>query len=146
MEIHSCIRGYRVYQGIWTPIVNEQLTCRSEPGNIQDPHAVAVIKGVDVVGHVPRMISTMCSMFLRRAGSMIVCTVTGPRRHSADLVQGGIEVPCKYLFTGEEIFIKKLKRLLPSDIPFVSTDEIPKQDVQIKMEPKMDIDNRSRST
>ena len=97
IEIHSCIRGYHIYQGIiWTPIVNEQLTCRSEPGNIQDPHAVAMIKGVDVVGHVPRKISTMCSMFLRRAGSTIVCTVTGLRRHSVDLVQGGMEVPCKY--------------------------------------------------
>ncbi len=104
---------------------------------------MAVIKGADVVGHVPRKISTMCSMFLRRVGSVIVCTITGSRRHSIDLVQGGMEVPCKYLFTGEEVFIKKLKRLLPSDISFVSSDEVPKQNigsVQIKMEPKMDID------
>ncbi len=129
---------------MFTKAYGHQLStkCRTEPGNIQDPHAVAMIKGLDVVGHVPRKISTMCSMFLRRVGSTIVCTVTGPRRHSVDLVQGGLEVPCKYLFTGDEVLIEKLKRLLPSDIQF-SSDEAPKQNVtsiQIKMEPKMDID------
>ena len=42
--LHSCIRGYHVYQHIWTPYVDEMLTCHRETGNIEDPHAVAVIK------------------------------------------------------------------------------------------------------
>ena len=32
----------------------------------------------------------------------MVCRVTGPRQHSTDLVQGGLEVPCKYEFYAEE--------------------------------------------
>ena len=96
------------------------LTCRRETGNIEDPYAVAVIKDENdateaVVGHVPRRISTMCSMFLRRDG-VIVCTVVGPKRYSADLVQGGMEIPCKYLFTGKEDIVGKLQKLLPPDM------------------------------
>ena len=47
---------------------------------------------------------------------MIVGTVVGPKRYSADLVQGGMEIPCKYLFTGVTDIIGKLKKLLPLDM------------------------------
>ena len=46
-----------------------------------------------VVDHVPKRISLICSSFLRRGGS-ITCKVMGPRRFSADLLQGGLEIPC----------------------------------------------------
>ena len=39
----------------------------------------------------------MCSVFIRRGGS-ITCTVNGSRRYSADLPQGGLELPCKLMF------------------------------------------------
>ena len=44
--------------------------------------------------------------FLRQGG-VIVVSVTGPHRYSADLVQGGQEVPCEYIFTGGENSLKK---------------------------------------
>ena len=43
--------------------------------------------------------TAMCSLFLRKGGS-ITCTITGPRKFSADLVQGRMEVPI-YLLLGD---------------------------------------------
>ena len=74
---------------------------------------MAVCKSSIVVGHIPRKISTACSLFLRKGG-LIKCTITGFRQHSSDLVQGGMEVPCQLLFSGEEIDVRKLQRLLPA--------------------------------
>ena len=79
--IDSKIRGYHVYQTIWSsPYVEEELECRREPGNSHDPHAVAMMKVISrasaVVGHVPFDISSICSIFIRRGGS-IISRVTG---------------------------------------------------------------------
>ena len=46
------------------------------------------------VGHLPKKISKVCSLFLRRGGSIEV-VVSGRRRYSSDLQ---LEVPCKLLF------------------------------------------------
>ena len=75
---------------------------------------MAIIKesssGEMIVGHVPRDISRICWYFLQNDGE-ITCEVTGNRRHS-DLLQGGMEIPCKYKFTGKKKNIKKLNTLL----------------------------------
>ena len=63
----------------------EQLLCRREDDNIHDLFSVAMIKNNYTVGHVPKKISTTCSLFLRRGGS-IKCTVTGSKRYSQDLL------------------------------------------------------------
>ena len=34
-------------------------------------HAVAIRKSGDTVGHVPRSISTLCSVFIRRGGTIL---------------------------------------------------------------------------
>ena len=115
LEIQSCVRGYHVYKDSWTPFVDETLACQREEDNGADPYAVAVMKEsgrtTRVVGHVPRRISAACCLFLRRNG-IIDCKITGSRRYSADLVQGELEVPCKYTFRGEAKYISKLKILL----------------------------------
>ena len=72
---------------------------------------MAVMKNEVVIGHLPRKISKLCSIFLREGGS-IYCTVTGRRRHSVDLPQGGLEVPCSLLFKAETNEIKKLKSVI----------------------------------
>ena len=46
-----------------------------------------------MVGHVPRLTSPIYSQYIRSRGS-INCTITGFRRFSADLPQGGMEIPC----------------------------------------------------
>ena len=38
--------------------------------------------------------------------------MTGSRRYSADLPQGGLEIPCKFIFTGISKDIEKVKKLI----------------------------------
>ena len=65
------IRGYHEYQSIWKAEIGENLTCIREPGNVRDPYAVAVTKSESstIVGHVPRKISAICSLFEKEAVS-----------------------------------------------------------------------------
>ena len=49
-----------------------------------DRYAIAVLKQETIIGHLPRKISKVCSLFLRSGGS-IRYTVTGSRRHPSDL-------------------------------------------------------------
>lgn len=102
-----CIRGYHVYKEIWDAIVGEILQCERETDNEKDRYAVAVKRRGRVVGHLPRKFSCVCSLFLRRGG-LISCTVTGTRRYSVDLVQGGLEIPCLVTFIGNKELIDKL--------------------------------------
>ena len=100
-EIPSCIRGYHVYCDVWDATLGETLPCEREPTNSQDRYAVAVNKTGVTVGHVPKRISRVCSLFLRRGGE-IMCTVTGRHRYSSDLEQGGMEIPCLLLLILKE--------------------------------------------
>ena len=61
--------------------------------------SVAVIKDDIVIGHLPRNISRVCSLFLCRG--VVLCTVTGSRWYSADLPQGGLEILCLLLFKAQ---------------------------------------------
>ena len=84
-----------------------------EHGNIHDIYAVAVTREDTVIGHLPRNISTPCHLFLRK-GCIISCTVTvtGVRQFSADLVQGGLEIPCRLVFQGSSRDVDKMKNVL----------------------------------
>jgi len=97
--INSVVRGHHIYKDIWTPEIGEELTCRREVGNIYDLHAVAVIRGNAIVGHVPHTISMPCNVFIRRGG-VIHCIITGHRQYSLDLERGGLDVSCKLQFEG----------------------------------------------
>ncbi len=115
----SCIRGYHVFKEIWIPTLGHELLCEPEFRNIRDAYAVAVqsqasLRGdMETVGHVPRKISAPSCLFIRRGG-VIICQVTGRRRYSADLVNGGLEVPCTYTFVGTGKEIRKVKSVLES--------------------------------
>ena len=87
LSIGSCVRSYHYYQDIWEPVIGEELECMQEPGNLHDRYTVTVLKEGIVVGHVPRKISVLYSIFLRKGGT-IVSAITGTRRYSRDLAQG----------------------------------------------------------
>ena len=55
-SVDSCVRGFHVYQDIWTPVMGEILVCRRETTNVEDRYAAAVYKSEEVVGHVPHKI------------------------------------------------------------------------------------------
>ena len=72
-EINACVRGQHVFREVWSPVEGEELECEREPGNSSDPYAVAVMKGNIVVGHVPRVMSSACSLFLEKPGYYFLC-------------------------------------------------------------------------
>ena len=102
-----------MYGQSWQAIVGEQLNCVRESSNVKDRYAVAVLKNGTVVGHLPRLYSVGCSLFIARGGT-ILCEVTGTRRYSSDLPQGGLEIPCSLLIEGRKKEVKKLLRVLDS--------------------------------
>lgn len=104
-------RGYHVYKDTWDAALGEELQCQRETGNASDFYAVAVQKDGNIVGHLPRKISRVCTLFMRRGGD-ITCQVTGGRKYSSDLPQGGMEIPCILNFKGEPKEVKKLIKLL----------------------------------
>ena len=109
-EMRSCVRGYHVYKSIWTPVIGKELQCMRDVGNVIDRYAVGVYKNNILVGHVPQKISTLSLLFLRRGG-LITCRITGRRRRSIDLPQGGLEIPCILVYRGTEKEIQKLLKI-----------------------------------
>ena len=96
---------------LYKTICGKVLICRREPTNSADRYAVAVLKEETIIGHLPRKMSKICSLFLRRGGS-IRCKVTGSRRYSSDLPQGGLEIPRSLLFTANVKEVMKLRKVL----------------------------------
>ncbi len=140
--LDSCVRGHHIYKDSWTPVLGEALVCVPEFGNVHDPYAVAVcISSGSTVGHVPRNISALCHFFIRRCGT-ITCQVTGVRRYSSDLLQGGLEVPCTYTFEGIVKEVDKVRKLLKST-PSLTIEAPPckklkKEDIPEKESPPAD--------
>ena len=58
----SVIRGHQL---IWTPRMGEQLPLRCGDNNVRGA-AVAVMKGIVVVGHLPRVLARTVFYFLKR--------------------------------------------------------------------------------
>ena len=100
-----CVHGFYVYCNVWEVAIGEVLDCEREPGNAKDWYPVAVKKDATVIGHLPRKISRVCSLFLSQGGS-VQCTVTGRRRYSFDLPQGSLEIPCLVKYTAQSKEIK----------------------------------------
>ena len=94
MELHqdSCVCGYHIYNDIWTSVLKEVLLTQRELHNVIDCYAIAVKNhSGDTIGHLPRKISRLCSMFIDQDGD-ITCVVTNSRRYSSNLVQGGLAI------------------------------------------------------
>ena len=104
-------------------IIGEILPCVREIGNCHDPYAIAVRKGGIVVRHLLRKISCICSIFIRRRGE-IHCTVIDSRRYSADLAQGGMEIPCTLTFKiADKHESEKAHKLINSTMKTMKTVE-----------------------
>ena len=74
-------------------------------------YAIAVLKDDMIIGHILKKISRICSLFITRGGT-IVCTPIGGSRYSEDLPQGGLEIPCKLVFIGEQNEVERLRHYL----------------------------------
>ena len=56
--------------------MGETLQCHREGGNVHNVYAVSIKKGSTIVGHIPKKLLCLCSLFLRQGGN-ICCEVTG---------------------------------------------------------------------
>ena len=83
--------------------------------NPEDCCTVVLQKDGIIIGHAPHTISCVCTLVLRCGG-----TVTGLRKYSDDLLQGGLKLPCTYQFTGPDDVTKKVHQLLLDDQDGVS--------------------------
>ena len=67
-RIVSCIRGYHVYSTVLLEArIGDVLQCNREVKLIIygiNYYAASIVNGTDIVGHLPKMISTLCSLFI----------------------------------------------------------------------------------
>ena len=99
-----CIRGYHIYNWAqWTAEIASILTSEPEkrPGAlVEDRYAIAIISNDQTVGHVSKFLSKLTFFFLKHRGTLTV-KVTGERRYSFDLAQGGMEIPAEFIYKSE---------------------------------------------
>ena len=69
-EMAHVVRGYPIYKDIRAALIGEELVCSREPTNVADRYAVVVMKGETISLDTPRKIFKICSVFLRRGGSV----------------------------------------------------------------------------
>ena len=116
--------------------IGEMLLCERKVGNVHDTFVVAIKEDGEVVGHCPRKISALCSIFIRRGGK-ITCQVTGRRRYLSDLPQGAPEVPCKMTFyTKSKSEADKMEKLIKNSLSKNFADVITVADARISNHPE----------
>ena len=117
-ERKCCIRGYHVYKEVWEAAVEESLVCKREPENASNRYTVAVKKELSQEICLKRYRGCV-RWFCDGEVATIECTVTGHRKYSADLAQGGLEVPTLY-FSGQRLWNPQVQK--PIDWPKVVSD------------------------
>ena len=60
------------------------------------------------MGHVPRWFSCASSVFLQ-SGGLLAFKVSGDGCCLHDMIQGGMEIPCVYTFSGAPDLVHKTK-------------------------------------
>ena len=104
-QFSSYITGYYHYRHLWTPQIDEELTCIHEVDNIYDEFAIAILKDGLIVGHVPRQISEQFCKLLMGGGCVQVKIIGAP----VSTKRSGIRVPCMYTVKGQSFFIQDVK-------------------------------------
>ena len=74
------------------------MICQKEKGHVYDPHAVTIILGNIVVGHVPQNICTFFWKFLSLPNTSIRARVPGKRINCGAGI--GLEIPVCLVFQG----------------------------------------------
>ena len=123
-----CIRGYHIYNWAqWAAEIGSILTSEPEKRSgalAEDRYAIAIISNNQTVGHVPNFLSKLTFFFLKHGGTLTV-KVTGERRYSFDLPQGGMEIPAEFIYKSE-------KKELSDQMKENTLDEIKKYDERRK--------------
>ena len=62
--------GFDIYKNVWEPTIAEALSCEKDVGNTQNIFAFAIKNSSEVVGHVPRFLSSIYLIFIWRGGEI----------------------------------------------------------------------------
>ena len=126
--MNSFIRGYHEYEADWEPLLGDIYKLMREPTNEKVVNAVIcrfetkagqVQRGVglhpnmlneefEVTGHVPTLMATWLTRFLKRQtnqGRLVIKEKRVDRRGDF-----GLKVPCEYIFEGDNLFCEWLHR------------------------------------
>ena len=76
---------------------------------VEDKYSIAVLANGQSIGHVPKFLLLLIFFFLKYEG-MLSKKVTGERRFSFDLPQGGIEIPADFVFKTVDTKLHKQRR------------------------------------
>ena len=93
---------------------------------------------------------TACFLFIQRGG-ILHCIITDSRRqYSSDLVQGGLQIPCKLEFKcDDKALMLKIKRLIqsipPIDFQCIQIVTKRKLELQPKMKDELPVKKRPRT-
>ena len=127
--MNSFVQGYHEYLDIWQPVIGSERSLRREPGNEVDKNAVAVVQetqsgtrrnttrtssqaeplnthpneiavGMEVVGHVPKLIAQWVSKFLKCASHSGTVVIMGKRVNRG--AGYGLELTCEFKFQGDK--------------------------------------------
>ena len=63
LKVSTAIRGFHVYQHVWSPVIGEEFICQREE-NEHDNAVAVVIEDSETCGHLPREISQTSSFWL----------------------------------------------------------------------------------
>ena len=56
--------GFYAYKNVWEPTIDEGLSCGRDVGNSHNTFAIAIKNNFEVVGHIPRFLSSICLIFI----------------------------------------------------------------------------------
>ena len=94
--VNCCVRGYHIFKSFWDAPIGSILSAKHEDDPqslVHGKYAFALINSESViVGHLPKFMSKLAHFFVKHAGK-IRCEITGSKRYSPDLEQGGLEIP-----------------------------------------------------
>ena len=110
VKCQNCIWRHAFVATTYTAKPRRQLCCEWELSNVIDRYTVAVKKIQGKLLATCQKDNVNLQYFFQRGGE-ITATVTGHRRYSSDLVQGGLEIPCNLRFHREDKEILKLKKV-----------------------------------
>ena len=101
LEVECCVRRHHAYESNWDAKTGSKLKpCHEKRPSafVEDKHAMALKFNDTTAGDVPKFLSKITYFFLKLGGDLVV-KITGQRRYSPDLNQGGMELPGTYIFT-----------------------------------------------
>ena len=71
-DFNCFIAGQHIYNSIWIPILQEELTRKREPSDCHVKYAIKVIKEDKTVGQIPELFLNTCGLILLSGSSMKV--------------------------------------------------------------------------